>query len=373
MSQRNACRAAGLRQAVVLAGATATRRLGGLPLLAWQLRELQRFGVEEVLLLPAPRSGRAGAGVAAVLPRRLRLLRLPGPGRRQSDGDALRRALRRLDATFLLCAADLLVAGNLAALLAAAASDPARVRGHLALPPARPGRKPGFALGVLDRQAIATLPPGRSLARDLPARLSAQGRLRTSPLALDMLDLAAPGGLAQARRRLPAWLTRPALLLDRDGTINVDHGYVGTRARFEWMPGALAAIRRASEAGWHVFVVTNQSGIARGLYDEAQLEALHRWMCAALRAEGGTIDDIRYCPYHPAAPDPRWRRETDWRKPGPGMILDLLRAWRPSRAILVGDQPSDLGAAAAAGIAGHLFPGGDLDRFVAPLLDGRGG
>ena len=93
-------------------------------------------------------------------------------------------------------------------------------------------------------------------------------------------------------------MPRPALFLDRDGTINVDHGYVGTRERWEWMPGALDAIRLATESGWLVFVVTNQSGIGRGLYEAAELEQLHAWMAAEVQRAGGRIDDIRYCPFH---------------------------------------------------------------------------
>jgi D,D-heptose 1,7-bisphosphate phosphatase len=110
-------------------------------------------------------------------------------------------------------------------------------------------------------------------------------------------------------------LSRPALFLDRDGVINRDHGYVGTRERFEFIPGIHAAIRAACDAGWRVFVVTNQSGIARGLYTEADLAGLHAWMQDDLRRAGGTIDDIRYCAFHPDAVVPQYRRDSDWRKP----------------------------------------------------------
>jgi D-glycero-D-manno-heptose 1,7-bisphosphate phosphatase len=120
-----------------------------------------------------------------------------------------------------------------------------------------------------------------------------------------------------------------------------------------------------------VFIVTNQSGIARGRYDEPALYALHAWVADELRAAGGTLDDWRHCPFHPEATVARYRRASDWRKPGPGMLLDLMRAWSlsPARCLLVGDQPSDLAAAAAAGIAGHRYAGGRLDALVATLLD----
>lgn len=165
-------------------------------------------------------------------------------------------------------------------------------------------------------------------------------------------------------------IVRPALFLDRDGTINRDHGYVATRDRWEWIPGAIEAIRLATALSWRVFVVTNQSGVARGLYDEAAVKALHAWMLAALKEAGGTVDDIRYCPFHEEATVARYRRASDWRKPAPGMITDLIRRWDldPARCVLVGDQPSDLAAAHAAGIRGVLFDGGNLLATVAPLL-----
>ena len=87
--------------------------------------------------------------------------------------------------------------------------------------------------------------------------------------------------------------------------INVDHGHVGTRDRFDWMPGALEGIALATSRGWRVFVVTNQSGVARGLYTETELRALHDWMIREIAAAGGVVDDIRYCPYHPDAVIPR--------------------------------------------------------------------
>lgn len=166
-------------------------------------------------------------------------------------------------------------------------------------------------------------------------------------------------------------LLRPAAFFDRDGVINVDCGYVHSPDRFELVAGVARALRRCREAGFFVFIVTNQAGVARGYYDEAAIARLHDHLRTCLKREGAIIDDIRYCPHLPGAAVARYARDCNWRKPAPGMILDLARHWRVDmrRSFLVGDKDSDIAAARAAGIAGHLFAGGDLADFVAPILD----
>jgi histidinol-phosphate phosphatase family protein len=164
---------------------------------------------------------------------------------------------------------------------------------------------------------------------------------------------------------------RPAAFLDRDGVLIEDTGYPHDPAAVLWVAGAPEAVARLNRAGFFVFVVTNQSGVARGLYPDGQVGALHRWMSARLaEVAGARIDAFEHCPHHPDAPLPAFRRDCRRRKPAPGMIEDLLRAWPVERAgsFLVGDKPSDIAAAEAAGIPGHLFPGGNLDAFLGGIL-----
>lgn len=143
-----------------------------------------------------------------------------------------------------------------------------------------------------------------------------------------------------------------AVFLDRDGVVNVDHGYVGHWQDFEFVPGAVDAMRCLHDAGWRLVVVTNQSGIARGYYSEADYEALTARMKAELAAAGAPLAGVYHCPHHPKGTVAAYTRDCDCRKPAPGLILRAAAELGLSLAdsVLVGDKASDAQAARAAGV-----------------------
>ncbi len=168
---------------------------------------------------------------------------------------------------------------------------------------------------------------------------------------------------------------RPALFLDRDGVLNVDRNYVYRSEDFEWIEGAIETIKAFNARGWWVFVVTNQSGIARGYYTEEQMEALHVWLHAELTAHGAKVDRIYHCPYHEAGTVERYRKDSYDRKPRPGMLIRAMTDFPviKEQSFLIGDKQADLDAAQAAGIRGVLFTGGDLSVFAEWTLANMGG
>lgn len=159
---------------------------------------------------------------------------------------------------------------------------------------------------------------------------------------------------------------RPALFLDRDGVLNVDKGYVSRIEDLEWIEGAVDCVRNFRTRGWFVFVVTNQSGIARGLYTEAEMETLHTHMLDELAGAGAEIDRIYHCPYHADGEMAAYRKDSFDRKPKPGMLLRAMADFpvRRETSFLIGDKATDIEAAHAAGIGGFLFKGGNLADFA---------
>jgi histidinol-phosphate phosphatase family protein len=157
---------------------------------------------------------------------------------------------------------------------------------------------------------------------------------------------------------------RPGILLDRDGTIIADHGYVGSVDRVEFIPGAPEAIARFNQAGIPVAVVTNQSGVARGLYSVEDVTQVHDYIAKRLAEYGAHIDLFLFSPYHPAGVVDAFARTSEDRKPRPGMAkaaatalgLDLTASW------VVGDRPEDVGLAEAIGASAVYLGSGACEH-----------
>jgi D-sedoheptulose 7-phosphate isomerase/D-glycero-D-manno-heptose 1,7-bisphosphate phosphatase len=153
---------------------------------------------------------------------------------------------------------------------------------------------------------------------------------------------------------------RPGILLDRDGTIIIDHGYVGSVDRVQFIEGSAEAIARFNRASIPVAVVTNQAGVARGLYGMDDVARVHQYIAERLAEHGAHVDLFVYCPYHPEGVVEAFARTSEDRKPGPGMAraaaaalnLNLTASW------VVGDRAEDMGLAAAIG-ASAIYLGPD--------------
>jgi len=170
----------------------------------------------------------------------------------------------------------------------------------------------------------------------------------------------------------PSTDARPAAFLDRDGVLNVDRGFTHRPDDLEFTPTAIEAVRMLNRAGYLVFVVSNQSGVARGYFGTEDVEAFHRTMAARLAEQGARIDAFFYCPYHPDGTVARFATEHEDRKPSPGMILQAMRDWPvlPARSVMIGDKASDVEAADRAGIHGIRIEANvcDLAAVVAGFL-----
>ena len=150
---------------------------------------------------------------------------------------------------------------------------------------------------------------------------------------------------------------RPALFLDRDGVINIDHAYVSKPEHFEFVDGIFELCRNAKRLGYLIFVVTNQAGIGRGYYTEQDFLKLTEWMCGVFKVQGVNIDKVYFCPSHPEHGIGQYKVDSLYRKPGPGMILQAAEEFGVdlARSLLVGDKESDIQAGVAAGVAFNLL------------------
>lgn len=163
-----------------------------------------------------------------------------------------------------------------------------------------------------------------------------------------------------------------AVFLDRDGVLNVDVAYLYRIEDLQWVDGAREALAYLNEQGYKLFVVTNQSGIARGYYTAAEMQALHEHMQSQLQQFKAKIEKFYYCPHHKDGKVAEFACECSCRKPKPGMLLQAFSEYEldKEQCFMIGDKDSDLEAAANAGIKGYKFTGGSLLDFVKNILKG---
>jgi D-glycero-D-manno-heptose 1,7-bisphosphate phosphatase len=166
---------------------------------------------------------------------------------------------------------------------------------------------------------------------------------------------------------------RRAAFIDRDGVINIDHGYVFRREDFEFVPGVLEGAQLLAQQGFALVVITNQSGIGRGMYSEADFDLLTAWMAEQFAAVDAPLAGVYFCPHHPVDAVGAYRQECHCRKPAPGLLLRAAHELDLdlSRSVLFGDKRSDLEAAAAAGVAQRVLLG--TDGLAVPSEEEAGG
>ncbi len=389
-----------VRQVVCLVGGLGTRlgpltqntpkpllKVGGRPFLDYLIDEAARFGLLRLLLLAGHGAGDVVRHYAGRVVGGLSIDVIVEETPLGTAG-ALANAAAALDPVFFLTNGDSFFGFNWLALVPALQRDDWTM--HLALARGIEGGRYG-RVETRGNRISRFLPKGESdlpinagiylvrrrvleriqgvpcsLENDVLPPLASEGQLLGIAAEGTFIDIGVPDDFARSQQAMPAFTRRPAAFLDRDGVINHDDNYVHRPEQIRWVDGAKDAIRWLNDAGYYVFAVTNQAGIARGYYGEGDVKSLHAWMQGELQNAGAHIDCFEYCPDHPEGVVERYRRVSEMRKPAPGMILKLQKEWNVDMdgSFMIGDRDIDMQAAAAAGIAGHRFPGGNLLDFV---------
>ena len=165
-------------------------------------------------------------------------------------------------------------------------------------------------------------------------------------------------------------MLKPAAFLDRDGVINKDKGYLYKIQEFEWVEGSKQAIKFLNDKNFHVSVVSNQSGIARGYYSEKDVKKLHEYINVELKKIGAQIDDFFISPYHPDIKK-KFRNLSHLRKPNTGMLELAFKNWQVDKknSFLIGDKYSDIECAKNFGIPGYLFSNENLLNFIMQKIN----
>ena len=169
----------------------------------------------------------------------------------------------------------------------------------------------------------------------------------------------------------PAAYHNKAVFFDRDGTLNVDIHYLHRPEDFRWTPDAKKAVRYVNDHGYLAILVTNQSGVARGYFEERDVVRVYDWMNAELAKEGAHLDALYYCPHHPEGSVPQYARICTCRKPGPGLVNRACSdfAIDKTRSYFVGDTETDMACARNAGVRGVRYEGGSLLALVKETIE----
>lgn len=398
-----------VRQAVVLVGGKGTR-LGKLteqvpkPLLEVApgqrfldvlLFDLARHGFTDIILLAGHLGDQVEHAYAGkrILEARLRVVREPEP---QGTGGALQFVRGLLDPWFVMANGDSLFEINFrqltrdlhssfeARLALREVADPGRygsvflegdvITGFREKDITLPG--PGLINGgvyAMSHSVLKRIAGPCSIEQEIFPRIAADGLMRGQRFDDYFLDIGLPNTYEQAKREIPDRTRRPCAFLDRDGVLNRDdNGYTHKPTDLHWIPGAPEAVRQLNDAGHLVVVVSNQSGVARGYFTEDDVRSFHSHMNEELGRHGAHIDAFYFCPYHKEGEVERYLvPDHPDRKPNPGLILRAFTDLpiRKENSFLIGDKQSDVEAASAADIRGHLYEGGDLLAFVQSLIE----
>ena len=396
-----------MKQAVILADGLGTRlgeltastpkpllEVGGRPFLKYSIDHLVRHGIQHVILVVGTHAHHFRNFKAQINPNHVRLdivSDVPIGG----TGGALRFASSLLADQFLLLNGDSYFDFNLLDLASPSWTDDIVARialrrvtdsaryGSVALEDGRVtqfGEKSGSGDGLinggvywlrkslLDQDASGSM----SIENDIFPKAAAAGRLGGAVYDGAFIDIGTPEDFQRSQSLLPQWQRRPAAFLDRDGIVNHDTGYVWHPNNYKWLEGSDRAIKRLNDLGYYVFIVTNQAGVARGLYKTEDIERLHAYINKTLMTQGAHIDAFYYCPHHPDFGDGEYRQNCACRKPNPGMMLQAMNEWPVdlSRSFMIGDKDTDMQAAEAAGIpTRRLFLSGSIEsamQEVAP-------
>lgn len=164
-----------------------------------------------------------------------------------------------------------------------------------------------------------------------------------------------------------------AIFLDRDGTINVEKHYLYKIEDFEFLPGVIEALKKLQEAGFLLIIITNQSGIGRGLYTEKNFEILNSWMVSYLKNQGITITSVYYCPHLPDAVIPKYRKECNCRKPKLGMFFRAINDYNIDIGLsyAIGDKIRDCAISNSTACKGFLIGNNEKDEIICKVKKGE--